>query len=251
MAQARLADRHLFVPLVAILAALSWLALWSLGASHAGAYLHHAEVARAGIVGLVIAVVGWVLMTAAMMLPTTVPLVRLFERVTVKHPERVTLMGLLLSGYLLVWTTFGLAVYLGDLGVHALVERTAWLDSHAWSITATTVAGAGAYQFSKLKYRCLDQCRSPLMFVTERWTGRDERARSFRIGIDHGIFCVGCCWFLMLVLFAVGVGNHAWMFGAGALMAVEKNLPCGRRLSTPLGIALIVSALVLLLRNLL
>ncbi len=67
--------------------------------------------------------------------------------------------------------TWAAEVYVGDRTVHALVERSAWLHSHAWVVTATTLAGTGAYQFSKLKYRCLDQCRSPLMFVAQRWRG--------------------------------------------------------------------------------
>jgi predicted metal-binding membrane protein len=78
-----------------------------------------------------------------------------------------------------------------------------------------------------------------LSFVTEYWRGRQERRNAFLLGTHHGLFCVGCCWALMLLMFAVGVGNIAWMLALGALMAAEKNLPWGRKLSAPTGVALI------------
>ena len=249
-AEAGPGHRQVFVPLVAGLAALSWLALWWLGTSPAGAWLDHHEAAAGGLAVFTVAVAGWVLMTTAMMLPTTLPLVRLFARVTAAKRDQAVLVGLLLGGYVAVWTGFGVAALLGDRGLHALVERVAWLHDRSWSVTAGTLAVAGAYQFSALKYRCLDQCRSPFMFVAQRWTGRDERYRAFRIGVDHGVFCVGCCWSLMLVLFAIGMSNPAWMLGAGAVMAVEKNMAWGRRLSAPLGAAFAVAALAVVVSNL-
>jgi predicted metal-binding membrane protein len=78
-----------------------------------------------------------------------------------------------------------------------------------------------------------------LSFVTEYWRGRAERRNAFLLGIHHGIFCVGCCWALMLLMFGVGVGNVAWMLGLGAVMAAEKNFPWGRKLSAPIGFALV------------
>jgi predicted metal-binding membrane protein len=98
---------------------------------------------------------------------------------------------------------------------------------------------AGAYQFTPLKYLCLDKCRSPFSFIAEHWRGRGEQAQAFLLGVHHARFCVGCCWMLMLLSFAVGVGNLGWMLGLGAIMAVEKNLPWGRRLSAPLGVVLL------------
>jgi predicted metal-binding membrane protein len=99
---------------------------------------------------------------------------------------------------------------------------------------------AGLYQFAPLKYACLDKCRSPLSFITEHWRGSHERTQAFRLGIRHGLFCIGCCWSLMLLMFAVGAGNIGWMLVLGAVMAIEKNLPWGRRLSKPLGVVLVL-----------
>jgi predicted metal-binding membrane protein len=98
---------------------------------------------------------------------------------------------------------------------------------------------AGAFQFSKLKYRCLDKCRAPFSFVIEHWRGGDTRWQALRLGAHHGVFCVGCCWALMFLMFAVGTGSIGWMLALGAIMAVEKNMPWGRKLSAPLGIVLL------------
>src|SRR5205085_364555 len=96
--------------------------------------------------------------------------------------------------------------------------------------------------FSSLKYRCLDKCQTPLSFVITHWRGRAPRWQAFRLGAAHGLFCVGCCWALMLLMFAFGMGSLGWMLLLAAVMAIEKNLPWGRRLSAPLGIALLAWA---------
>jgi predicted metal-binding membrane protein len=116
------------------------------------------------------------------------------------------------------------------------------LTFNGWAIGAAVVALAGAFQFSALKYRCLDKCRTTLSFVMEHWRGRQERAQAFCMGWRHGVFCVGCCWALMLLMFVVGTGNVGWMLLLGAVMAAEKNLVCGHRLRAPLGLALFVGA---------
>ncbi len=106
---------------------------------------------------------------------------------------------------------------------------------------------AGAFQFTPLKYRCLDKCRTPLGFIMQHWRGRRERSHAFALGVQHGAFCVGCCWALMFLMFAVGTGNVGWMLVLGAVMAIEKNVRWGRRLSTPLGIGLLAwGALIIL-----
>ncbi len=98
---------------------------------------------------------------------------------------------------------------------------------------------AGAFQFSSLKYRCLEKCRAPLSFLSQHWRGTGQSAQALLLGAHHGLFCIGCCWALMLLMFAVGTGNVGWMMGLGAIMAIEKNVSWGRRLSTPLGVGLL------------
>ena len=111
------------------------------------------------------------------------------------------------------------------------------------------LALAGLYQFSAIKYRCLDKCRTPLSFVVARWRGGAARRQAFALGLEHGAFCVGCCWALMLLMFVVGTGNVGVMLALGAIMAAEKNLPWGRRLSAPLGLALVAWAAMIATRG--
>lgn len=250
----RVRDQRLFTALLAGLIVLAWLALLTWGQSPYGRFLSHEEIGEidVGLDGgaLVLAAVfvgGWTLMTFAMMLPTSLPLVQLFRRMTQRRADGARLVALLIAGYVSVWALFGVAAHVGDRGLHEVVERSAWLEANAWLLGAGTLLLAGAYQFTPLKYHCLDKCRSPFSFIMERWRGRDEQAQAFRLGVHHGIFCVGCCWSLMLLMFAVGVGNVGWMLALGTVMAVEKNMPWGRRLSAPLGLALLAAGLAVVL----
>jgi predicted metal-binding membrane protein len=185
---------------------------------------------------------GWVLMIVAMMLPSSVPLVLTFAALVGRRRTPGTLVVLLLAGYLVIWAGFGLAAWVLDRGIHATVDAIPWLADHPQLIIATTLLAAGLWQFSPLRDRCLDECRSPLGFVMNRWRGTSERREAFVMGIAHGAFCVGCCWSLMLVMFGVGLGSVTAMLALGAITAVEKNLPWGRRMTRPLGVLLVVVA---------
>ncbi|MBA2380814.1 MAG: DUF2182 domain-containing protein [Chloroflexi bacterium] len=246
-------DRAILAAALAGLAGLAWLslALWS--ASPWGRYLgHEAGSGQAGSgldpaaglpleIGLFTA--GWVLMIVAMMLPSSVPLVLVFSRVVGRRPRPGLLVALLLMGYLAVWTAFGAAAWVLDRAIHAAVEAWPWLAEHPQLIIGWTLLAAGLWQFSPLRDRCLDACRSPFGFVVNRWRGTAIRREAFLMGIAHGAFCVGCCWSLMLVMFGVGLGSLGAMLALGALTAIEKNLPWGRRLTHPLGVVLILAAI--------
>jgi predicted metal-binding membrane protein len=114
---------------------------------------------------------GWMLMTAAMMLPTTLPLLDRFRRLVAARPERGRLIALLITGYLLAWIAFGLAAHLLDTGLHLAAQRADWLVTHGWLVGALVLATAGLFQFSRLKYRCLDKCRTPFGFLAQHWHG--------------------------------------------------------------------------------
>jgi predicted metal-binding membrane protein len=240
--------RRPFPLILLALVALAWVTLVAWGQSPYARYLSHHSLdeVRGGGSLMLVFVAGWLVMLLAMMLPTSLPLVFMFHRLVQRRPDRARLLGLLLVGYLSIWIAFGMLVYLGDAALHAAVDRNPWLADRAWTFTAATLLLAGLYQFTPLKYHCLDKCRSPFSFITEHWRGRGERAQAFLLGIHHGRFCLGCCWTLMLLMFAVGVGNLGWMLVLGALMAIEKNLPWGRRLSTPLGVILVAWGLAVL-----
>ncbi|HEX5013773.1 MAG TPA: DUF2182 domain-containing protein [Candidatus Limnocylindrales bacterium] len=234
-------------PLLAALGAVSlaaWLALWFWGQSADARFLHHdaTAAASAGPADGLLFVAGWVVMIVAMMLPTSAPLIATFGALVARRRRPAMLVALVVIAYLVVWTGFGIVLYGADRILHLVVDAWPWLAEHSALIAGATLAVAGIYQFTPLKYQCLDECRSPLGFVIAHWAGRHERLEAFRMGIAHGIFCVGCCWSLMLVMFAVGLGSLGWMLALGAVMAIEKNASWGRRLSRPLGVVLILAA---------
>jgi predicted metal-binding membrane protein len=247
-----------FVMLMAALTATAWLMLWLWGQSPYARYLDHGKWTEIRVAGSSIChavpggeatltaaliVGGWVLMLTAMMLPTTSPLLDIFRRLTAQRADRRSLIGLVIVGYLSVWCIFGFAAHLADWALLSAVSGFDWLVGNGWIIGAAVLATAGLYQFSALKYRCLDKCRAPLGFVIEHWRGAHEKWQALLLGGRHGAFCVGCCWCLMLLMFVVGTGNIGWMLALGAVMAAEKNLPAGRRLASPIGAALLLAAL--------
>jgi predicted metal-binding membrane protein len=255
--------RRVFVPVLAALVALAWLALWAWARSPYGRYLEHGDWTASGpaaflcrvvpagdvLVPAMLYALAWILMTAAMMLPTTLPLINAFDRLTAERPDHGRLLALLALGYMAVWGAFGLAAHALHGALLALLANSPTLAWHGWTIGAATIALAGAFQFSKLKHRCLEKCRTPLSFVIEHWRGQAQARHAFALGVHHGLFCVGCCWALMLLMFALGTGSLGWMLLLAAVMAVEKNVRWGHRLSAPLGIALLAWAGVLVVAH--
>jgi len=230
---------------ILLIAAGAWLALWLLHSPSQALpqHTHHhlgGQSATSELAGLLF-VLGWALMTVAMMLPTTLPVLTAFHTIAGRRADRSLLVALVIAGYLFVWTLFGIAVYFGNMMLQWLASSSPWLMEHSWAVAPILLLLAGLFQFTPLKYRCLDKCRSPLSFVIGHWQGRHDRWQAFRLGVDHGVFCVGCCWALMLLMFIVGVGSLIWMMILAVVMGVEKNAPWGRRLSAPLGVALLVS----------
>jgi predicted metal-binding membrane protein len=241
-------DRAILTGSLVAIAVTAWLTLWLWEGSPYGHYLHHDGLGDVGgpagalAIGATVFTVGWTLMIIAMMLPSSVPLVVTFGALVSRRTRPLRLVALLLVGYLLVWAAFGFAAWIADRGVHTAVEAFPWLAAHPQLIIAATLLAAGLWQFSPLRDRCLDECRSPLGFVLNRWRGVSERREALLMGIAHGAFCVGCCWSLMLVMFGVGLANIAAMLALGGLTAIEKNLPWGRRLTRPLGVVLVLAA---------
>jgi predicted metal-binding membrane protein len=195
---------------------------------------------------LAIFLASWQVMTVAMMLPSSMPMVYMMIHASRNqaHPTRVQVA--FLAGYAIVWTAFAIAAILGDSLVHRLVDRWPWLDRHSALIGALTFAVAGAFQFSPLKERCLRACRSPFGFFVRYY--RKGVGAAWWLGLRHGAFCLGCCWALMLIMFGIGVGSLAWMAALAGVMVVEKTVPGGRWLSPVAGIALVVLAAVWLVQ---
>jgi predicted metal-binding membrane protein len=246
--------RLAFPPLIFALILLAWASLFLWEASPYGRYLNHGQWTAIGLAARFCAAMpagqivlpallyvgGWLLMSAAMMLPTALPLIAIFDRLIERRSDRALLLTLVVVGYLLVWAGFGVAAHLMDAALHGLAAANPWLISHAGLVGGGVLAIAGAFQFTALKYRCLDKCRTPFSFVHQHWRGQSAPREAFLLGAHHGVFCVGCCWAIMLLMFVVGTGSVGWMLMLGAVMAIEKNAAWGRSLSAPLGVGLLL-----------
>ena len=226
----------------------AWALALTAQASGWGDELHHDGLIEGGVVlwaALVLFLVAWQVMIAAMMLPSSLPLIRLFNRTAANQPHANWVRASFIAGYAVIWTAFGAIAFAGDIALHELVGRWGWLNRHEYLIGGSALVLAGAFQFSALKDKCLDECRNPASFLL-RYYRRGAR-EAFRFGRIHGQFCLGCCWALMLVAFAVGVANLAWMSALTLLMVYEKTGPGGDRGVAPIGIGFIaLGALVLL-----
>jgi predicted metal-binding membrane protein len=173
-------------------------------------------------------VTAWVVMMAAMMFPSIAPMVVMHARIEEGKARqgRETHSGttmLFVAGYLLTWTAAGLVGYMViQAGQELSLGFLAW-DRAGPYIAGGVIAAAAIYQLTPLKDACLSRCRSPMMFILSAW--QPGRIGALRMGIEHGAWCVGCCWALMAALFALGVMSIGWMVLIAALIATEKLLP--------------------------
>lgn len=204
--------------------------------------LHHDALlgAEAGLAGsLAFFVVVWQVHVVAMMLPSSLPLIRRFVRVSAHQARPVSARAAFLAGYTLVWTGFGALALLLDSLVHRTIEHAPALAARPGILAGAVLLLAGLFQFSDFKDSCLRQCRTPGQFLARHYR-RGTRA-AFDIGVRHGLFCLGCCWALMLLLFALGVANLALMAPLALLMVLEKTARWGGRLVVPVGAFLITA----------
>jgi predicted metal-binding membrane protein len=173
-------------------------------------------------VGLFMAM--WMAMMIAMMFPSVYPMVLLFARVSkglAGQSDRTRVpTWIFVSGYLAIWTLIGVLMYLASFLVRWVGGQAGWSGEWAFVGSAIVLIGAGLYQFSHWKGVCLTHCRSPLSFILHQW--RQGPLGAFRMGIAHGAYCVGCCWGLMLVMFAMGLMSLVWMGLLTVVIFLEK-----------------------------
>jgi predicted metal-binding membrane protein len=194
--------------------------------------------------GAVAFVTMWTVMMAAMMLPAMTPMVLTFAAAQARRTRNMAIpTWIFVAGYLLVWLTTGVLVYIVVQAGSSVVAHLSSAERERWAplVLGAVLIGAGLYQFTPLKRTCLAHCRSPLAFVALHW--RDGCTGALRMGLRHGIYCLGCCWALFTVLVAAGVMSIAWMLLLTLVVAIEKLLPLGRHASVTIGIVLIVLGL--------
>jgi predicted metal-binding membrane protein len=219
------------------LAAACWVVLLvaALGSDAAQSHQH-----SAGRSALPVLAGSWLLMIGAMMLPTTVPMVRMYLVVSARQPRPGAARAAFFGGYVAVWAAFGLLALTGAMGLRAAADAVPALDVGPRATLAGVLALAGGFQFSKLKRSCLTQCRDPRAFLYQHY--RRGARGGWDLGLRHGLSCLGCCWALMLVMFAVGTAALPAMVALTAVMVAEKNTRWGARMATPVAVVLLAAA---------
>ncbi len=183
----------------------------------------------------------WVAMMVAMMFPTAAPMILTFARVQANKRDQgrpFVPTWVFVSSYLVVWTAFGVVAYAAAVGAEQLADEWMWLMDNAARIGGGVLIAAGLFQLSPLKRACLSKCRTPMAFILGSW--RDGHAGAFRMGLEHGSYCLGCCWLLFVILFPLGMINVGAMAAITLLIFAEKSLPAGRQLGSLAALALVV-----------
>lgn len=244
-------DRVVTLAGLAAVVALAWAYLW-LGAAEmdhgamAGMTMAAMPAAfSAGAIAVTFAM--WTVMMAAMMLPSAAPAILLYGALVRKSGARGTVLPgvwIFAGGYLLIWTGFSaVAAALQTLLEHAALLTPAMTSASA-VLSALALIAAGVYQLTPLKQACLGKCRNPLEFFMMHW--RAGPGGAVGMGLLHGVYCVGCCWALMLLLFVAGVMNLLWVALIAAFVFVEKLFPAIPAVSRTASAALILAGMYLL-----
>lgn len=203
------------------------------------ALLHHHALIEGGPplwIATPIFLLAWQVMIAAMMLPASVPAIRVFNLGTVVASRPRRDLTAFLGSYAVVWTIFGLMAFIGDVVLHHIVDAAPWLAARPWLIEASVVAFAGVYQLTPMKRLSLVACRHPLGAGPAAPMGRGP----FQHGLDHGLACLGSSGALMLLMFAEGFANLWWMVALTAVMVYEAAGRFGQRAAVAVGVALLV-----------
>ena len=256
-------DRAIVLAALAVIALLAWTYLFS-GAEMAGAAGAKQDAVTGGMemrsasapefgpwspADFLLMLAMWATMMVGMMTPSVAPMLLIYARVVRSAEERgqpFAATGWFAFGYVLAWSAFALLATLSQW----LLERAAMLTP-SMAIADMRIGGAlllaaGAYQWTPAKNACLGRCRSPLQFIQSQGGFRRERHASLLLGLKHGLYCIGCCWALMLLLFLGGVMNLLWIAALAAIVLAEKLLPAGGLLARASGTAFVLAGAALL-----
>lgn len=235
-----LRERNLIMGVLLILAAAAWgIVAWRSVVMRDDTMMHADSLTMGMAAPLFLAI--WVAMMVAMMFPTATPMILAFAAVQRGKQQRgqsLVPTWLFVSAYLVVWSLAGLLAYVLALSADRLAGRSPLVMDHAARIGGGLLVMAGLYQLSPLKHACLARCRTPLQFVLGSW--HDGRRGAVRMGLTHGIVCLGCCWLLFAILFPLGMMNIAILAMITLLIFAEKSLPFGLQVGRIAAAALIV-----------
>jgi predicted metal-binding membrane protein len=182
----------------------------------------------------------WWTMMVAMMIPSAAPTILLFAGINRRQRARAApyvSTGVFAAGYVVAWGGFCAVAVLAQWLLERVGLLSGWMDTTSTLLGACLLTAAGVWQLTPLKHACLRHCRSPVHYLTTHW--RSGTKGAFVMGFGHGIFCLGCCWFLMGLLFYGGVMNLYWIAGLAAYVLLEKTVPRGHWLGGLVGVALL------------
>jgi len=229
-------ERNLILVMLLALAGAAWAVLWWQSSTSGDTTM---SLTMGMSAPLFVAV--WIVMMVAMMFPAAAPMILMFRRVQAgRRAREQSYVGVwLFTGtYLAIWSVAGVAAYGAATGAGHLADRYMWLMHHAEQIGGVVLVAAGVYQLTPLKHACLAKCRSPMSFVMRSW--RDGTVGAVRMGGEHAVYCLGCCWFLFAILFPLGIMNVGIMALITVLIFAEKSLPGGQRIAMVAAAALVV-----------
>ena len=206
---------------------------------------------RFDVADAVLTFVMWLVMMVGMMTPAVIPTILLYARLgrmaALQHKVFAS-AGWFAGGYFLAWAAFSLGATAAQIGLRDAMLLTAMLKSANLLLSGIVLMVTGLYQCSPWKNSCLEHCRAPLLFIQRHGGFRPQAGASVLLGLRHGLYCIGCCWALMLLLFVGGVMNIAWIAGIAALVLAEKLWSRGPLFSRMVGLAAMAGGLLLILR---
>lgn len=188
----------------------------------------------------------WVVMMVGMMIPSAAPMVLVYVRIgqsATRNGKAFASAGWFALGYFVAWTAFSLIATAAQWGALQLALLTPMMESASRPFSAIILIAAGLYQLTPLKQTCLANCQSPFAFIQGHGGFRPEAGAAFALGWRHGLYCIGCCWALMAVLFAAGLMNIIWIAAITGFVLVEKVFAHGRAISLCVGVGLIATGL--------
>jgi len=256
-------DRLVILAALLLLIAAAWAYLFRLAAGMAmpqeaapmpgmdmGAAMAPA-VTRFDVTDALLTFVMWLVMMVGMMAPAVTPTILLYARVgrsAALQQKVFAPAGWFAGGYFLAWAGFSLVATAAQAGLRDAMLLTAMLKSASGLLSGIVLVVAGLYQWSPWKNACLEHCRAPLLFIQRHGGFRPQAGASVMLGFRHGLYCIGCCWALMLLLFVGGVMNIAWIAAIAALVLAEKLWSRGRLLSRMVGIAAMAGGVFLIIQ---
>lgn len=226
-------ERNLILVTLLVLAAAAWAILLRQSSSPDSSL-------SASLSAALVFLATWIAMMVAMMFPTAAPMILTYARVQAGRPARGNTLGatwVFVGSYLLLWVLFGALAFAAATGAYAFAQTQPVLRDNAGRVGGLAIVLAGLYQLSPLKRSCLAKCRSPMDFVLGSW--RDGRVGAVRMGVEHGAYCLGCCWLLFVILFPLGMQNVGAMALIALLIFAEKSHPLGPRIGIVAAAALI------------